>query len=89
MYPGNHLAWMWLGDSLVRRGMFDDAIRVYEAGLKINPGSVGIRVFLGEALFLAGRRDEAGKAFSTAISISPEDRPRIEDFRNKCCRQNG
>lgn len=89
MYPGNPLAWMWLGESLVRRGMFDDAIRVYEAGLTINPGGVGIRVFLGEALFLAGRKDEAGKVFSTAISISPKDRPRIEDFRNKCCRQNG
>ena len=73
LYPGNPRAWRWLGESLQRRGRFDEAARAYRNSLAINPNRSGTWEGLGYALLLAGKRDEALKAFSQALSMNPED----------------
>jgi len=68
-YPGNYLAWFWLGDALKERGMFDGAIRAFQTGLAIDPNGERAWRNLGESLSLAGMDEEAERAFARAISI--------------------
>lgn len=72
-YPGNFLAWSWLGDALRERRMLHDAIRAYRMSVFLNPNRSGAWANLGQALSMAERNDEAETALSKAVSIRPRE----------------
>jgi len=51
-------------------GKFTSAIKWYKKALKIDPASIFAKVYMGEALFFSGKRDEAIAALQ---EVSRED----------------
>lgn len=72
-YPGNWMAWTWLGDALRVRGMVHDAVRAYQTGLALNPKVINTWVALGDALSVVGRDDEAEEILHQATAARPSD----------------
>ena len=72
-YPGNWMAWTWLGDALRVRGMANDAVRAYQASLAVNPRVINTWVALGDTLSVVGRDDEAEEILYKAVTVRPND----------------
>jgi tetratricopeptide (TPR) repeat protein len=60
-----------LGDDLLRRGLYDEAVSEYQKALTLNPNYADIHNHLGMALSMKGLCDEAITAFETALRINP------------------
>jgi tetratricopeptide (TPR) repeat protein len=54
--------------------LFDQAIRVIQEGLKLNPANNDLFVILSDALVAAGRFDEAEKTYVDGIKRDPENK---------------
>lgn len=68
-------AWADLGEALMQRKHYLDAINAFEQAQKLDPASLEIRLRLGRALDLADRPDEARLAFEDVLTQQP-DNPR-------------
>jgi tetratricopeptide (TPR) repeat protein len=62
-----------MGVALYLMGRLEDAIRILESTLSLNPQSSETINHLGEALLRAGRRTEAIGYFQKALQINPDD----------------
>ncbi|MCS6775023.1 MAG: tetratricopeptide repeat protein [Chloroherpetonaceae bacterium] len=60
-----------LGDDLLRRGLYDEAIAEYQKALALNPNYADIRNHLGMALSMKGLFTEAVAEFEHALRINP------------------
>lgn len=60
-----------LGYSLLRKGMRDPAIRVFEWNAAAHPQSANVHDSLGEAYLSAGRKDDARRSYETALRLDP------------------
>lgn len=71
-YPNGAKNWFLLGYAYLERGIPNQAIPAYKAGLAINPNDAFGWSGLAEALSMARKDDEAEKSFLRAIAIMPE-----------------
>jgi tetratricopeptide (TPR) repeat protein len=71
-----------LGDSLVEKGRFAEAVEQYRASLKINPLRDEVNYSLGNALHLLGRSEEAIAQYRWAISLRPDNVEAMNDLGN-------
>src|ERR1035437_7847706 len=60
-------------DAAYEGGDFEQAIRLYEKFLKLQPDSIGVRANLGAALAHAGRYDDAVFQYKEALKRDPEN----------------
>lgn len=60
-----------LGYSLLRKGLKDPAIRVFEWNVAAHPDSANVHDSLGEAYLGVGRRDEARRSYEAALRLDP------------------
>ena len=72
-YPNEEKNWFLLGYAYFERGIPNQAIHAYKAGLAINPNHAYGWSGLAEALSMARKDDEAEKSFLRAIAIMPEN----------------
>jgi protein O-GlcNAc transferase len=63
----------FLGVILARNGHSEEAVRLLESAMELNPGSAAVQVNLGNALIQVGRIDQALQAFDTAARLAPGD----------------
>ncbi len=66
--PGD---FMELGLAYYLRDRYEDAIRILERGVGQKPGFVGHHIGLAAAYAQAGRAEEANKAATTVLRLSP------------------
>ena len=62
-----------LGSARGRKGEIDEAIKVLEAGLKVDPNDSDLYVNLGFALIENGEIDEAIKVLEAGLKVDPND----------------
>jgi tetratricopeptide (TPR) repeat protein len=55
-----------------RRRQFDRAIACYERAVALQPRGASLQAELGYALLLAGRKDDAIRAWKAALAIDPQ-----------------
>ncbi len=60
-----------LGYSLLRKGMKDPAIRVFEWNAAAHPQSANVHDSLGEAYLSVGRKDDARRSYENALRLDP------------------
>jgi tetratricopeptide (TPR) repeat protein len=60
------------GQRLSERGGFDEAITLYERALQLDPGLYDAEVYMGVALDLQGKYEEARRHLAKAISLANE-----------------
>ena len=68
----NYLAYNILGTELTLEKEFEDAVKHYQAALKINPGFSLAHHNLGVVLLDQGKVDEAMEQYQEALRINPE-----------------
>ncbi|MFZ1624728.1 MAG: tetratricopeptide repeat protein [Gammaproteobacteria bacterium] len=76
--PDSVVAWQSLAS--VYRKDPDARIKVYERGLKANPGSVELTMLLGTELELAKRNEDAIKLYENLLKATPEADPAINNL---------
>ena len=69
--PKSWLAFTCLGDELLHRGEFDEAIELYNRAIELNPTDVNAMVSAGNAYFGRNRYTEAAALYSRALGINP------------------
>lgn len=77
LVPDSEIPVVALGNVEFCEGKVMKAIRLYRKALKIDPMSTFARVYLGEALFFAGNKDEAMDLMG---SVSTSDEGGAGDF---------
>jgi len=60
-----------LGYSLLRKGMKDPALRVFEWNVAAHPQSANVHDSLGEAYLSVGRKDDARRSYENALRLDP------------------
>ena len=70
-----------LGYRLLGAERLEQAIAVFQINTRAYPQSANVYDSLGEALALAGRRDEAIAAYRKALAIDPDYPPSVEGLR--------
>ncbi len=71
--PENPTALFGLGDALLAKGSFDEAIRRFEEGLRFRPDELDKRAVLGRALGEKLRYAEAAAQFREILKRQPDD----------------
>ncbi len=66
--PGNFSGWLLLGDTAMRTGDLETAVRAFNAALRLEPGSVAARIGLGWVNLQAGRAREAADWWRPVIA---------------------
>ena len=61
-----------MGSALLQAGVFDEAIKAFEAAERINENDIGLRASLGHALAVSGRKDEAEAIVAELLSASKQ-----------------
>ena len=69
----NNIMHMNLGNTLARRGQFDEAIIHYRHALRIKPNNAMAHMNLGNALAGRGQSDEAIGHYRRSLQINPDD----------------
>src|SRR5262249_40107958 len=59
------------GAFLVRQGRTEDALRLLEKAIKVNPGSARAHAELGKALLDAGKAEAAAESLQRALALDP------------------
>jgi Flp pilus assembly protein TadD len=62
-------------------GAYDRAVTVLEEAVVLEPDKGEYRKLLGDALWEAGRQDEAGNAYEAAITLDPDLADEIDPER--------
>ena len=65
------IARLGLGDNLLFRGRFDEAIREFYPAVHVNPFDLGLQMNYGEFLLYARRYDDAIAQFRSTVEIGP------------------
>ncbi len=60
------------GRALIESGKHEEALKIYEEGIKRSNGSSSLYFNLGMCLYEGGRYAEAAQAYSNALDINPE-----------------
>lgn len=60
-----------LGYNLLRKGLKEQAVRVFEWNVAAHPQSANVHDSLGEAYLSVGRRDEARRSYEAALRLDP------------------
>lgn len=60
-----------LGYGLLRKGLKDPAVRVFEWNVAAHPQSANVHDSMGEAYLSVGRRDEARRSYENALRLDP------------------
>ena len=71
--PSNFAAQMQAGDMYAQIGKFDEAIKFYEAGIKLNPNDLQANLVLANSYFDSGQFESAEKHYAKVLEINPED----------------
>jgi adenylate cyclase len=80
--PGYDAPYVYKSYHLALSQRFDEAVRVANAGLAINPNNAWLYSARGQAEISLGRLDEAKSDVQQAIRLSPNDPIRLEWDRN-------
>jgi type IV pilus assembly protein PilF len=59
-------------------GQGDEAIREFQAAIRISPAYVEAHFGLGRVFFIAGRKEEARHAFERVIALAPESKMAVD-----------
>jgi tetratricopeptide (TPR) repeat protein len=70
-----------LGYTLLRKNRVADAIEVFRLNVEFYPGSANVHDSLGDALTLAGKKEEAIKSYEKALSVDPTYASSIESLK--------
>jgi protein O-mannosyl-transferase len=68
----NGIAHSGLGDALDKKGQTDEAIRQYQAALRLGPDDAGPHNYLGAALDKKGQSEEAIRQYHEALRLKPD-----------------
>lgn len=71
--PNNFAAQMQAGDMFARIGRFDEAIKFYEAGVKLNPKDLQANLMLANSYFDSRQYESAEKYYAKVLEINPKD----------------
>lgn len=71
--PGNPLTSFNLTALLVKRGQYEEAVKISREGIDANPTAHRLYFALGSSLFSLGRLDEAEQALKKVIELEPDD----------------
>jgi tetratricopeptide (TPR) repeat protein len=71
--PKSWLAYSSLGDELIHRGEFDEAMEQYDKAIELNPNDVNALVSAGNALFGRKRYTEAMELYTRALRLNPNN----------------
>ena len=71
--PNNFAAQMWAGDMYAQIGRFDEAVKFYEAGVKLNPNDLQANLVLANSYFDSGKFERAEKYYAKVLEINPKD----------------
>jgi protein O-mannosyl-transferase len=71
--PNNFAAQMQAGDMYAQIGKFEEAIKFYEAGVKINPNDLQANLVLANSYFDSGKFESAEKHYAKVLEINPKD----------------
>lgn len=71
--PQSWLAYSGLGDELLHRGEFDEAMEHYNKAIELNPNDVNALVSAGNALFGRRRYAEAMEFYTRALRLNPDN----------------
>ncbi|MEG4529169.1 tetratricopeptide repeat protein [Microcoleus sp. D2_18a_D3] len=69
--PNNYLLYLYLGNSLVKQGLLDNAIIFYKIGLKINPDHPELNLQLGKVLIEKKKWERALNYLSKSEHLEP------------------
>ena len=71
--PDNFAAQMRAGDMYAKIGRFDEAIKFYEAGVKLNPNDLQANLVLANSYFDSRQFESAEKYYAKVLEINPKD----------------
>lgn len=71
--PGNFAAQMQAGDMYAQIGRFDEAVKFYEAGVKLNPNDLQANLVLANSYFDSKQFEAAEKYYAKVLEINPKD----------------
>lgn len=71
--PDDAQIYLQLGNALVRRNRFDDAIAAYQTAIQYHPDNFEIHLELGKTLEKQKKWDEAIASYRRAIELNPDD----------------
>lgn len=77
---GNYVAYSNLGSLQLNQGKVDDALQLFEQGLRAQPRSPNLHINMGNALFQKGAADEAMEQFRQAIAYDPANVIALDDL---------
>jgi len=83
----NFLAHEALGDTLLKQGQTDEAIRQYQEAIRLRPEDADVHYNLGNALLKQGQTDEAIRQFQEVIRLKPDDSEAHNNLGNALLRQ--
>jgi tetratricopeptide (TPR) repeat protein len=84
----NYVAHISLGDALGKKGRLDEAIRQYQAALRLTPGYALPHLSLGMLLVKQGRMGEAIRQFQEGVRLEP-DNPQARNNLGHCLMSEG
>ncbi|HQU83238.1 MAG TPA: tetratricopeptide repeat protein [Pyrinomonadaceae bacterium] len=71
--PNNFEAQMEVGDLYSQIGRYDEAVKYYQAGIKLQPNNFQANVVLANVYFDTKQYEEAEKYYAKALEINPKD----------------
>lgn len=71
--PNNFAAQMKAGDMYAQIGRFDEAVRFYEAGVKLKPNDLQANLALANSYFDSKQYENAEKHYAKVLEINPKD----------------
>lgn len=72
VYPENHVAWYYLGQSQQEQENWDAASEAFSQAVKLMPGNAMYQMFLGISLYHAGKQSMASSYLEKAIELEPK-----------------
>lgn len=71
--PNNFAAQMQAGDMYAQIGRHDEAVKFYEAGVKLNPNDLQANLVLANSFFDSKQFEVAEKYYAKVLEINPKD----------------
>lgn len=71
--PNNFAAQMKAGDMYAQIGRFDEAVKFYEAGVKLKPNDLQANLALANSYFDSKQYENAEKYYAKVLEINPKD----------------
>ncbi len=71
--PDNFAAQMQAGDMYAQIGRYDEAVKFYEAGIKLNPADAQANLVIANSYFDSKQFEKAEKYYTKFLEINPKD----------------